>query len=76
MNGRLNSYGLKPLTVYHNLAKFGVHWSSARRNKKFNLLVTSQDHVIERLCDVISEISLLHATTLPSFVALTLVVKI
>ena len=47
LNDYVNLWG-KPLTVIHNLAMFGGHWTSASGDIKYlKCRVTSENHVIE-----------------------------
>ena len=58
----------------HHLAMFGGHWSSASGDIKYLIChVTSQNHVIERSSNFMSESSSWHVTTLPSLVPIGIV---
>ena len=61
--------------VSHHLAVFGDHWSSANGNIKYLMFhVISQNHLIEGSCKFINETSLLYVITMPSLVAIGIVV--
>ena len=66
-------YGWKPLLVSHHFAMFGDHWSSGNEDKKYLIChVTSQNHLIEGRCNLISGSSSKYVTTLPSLVAINI----
>ena len=59
----------------HHLAIFGVHWSSASGDIKcLTCHVTLQNHVIEGSSNFLSGSSFLYMITMPSFVAICIVV--
>ena len=65
----------KPLTVHHLLAMFDAHRSSASGNITYLIChMTSQDHVIERSCEVTDGSTPLYVTVQPSLMAIGIVV--
>ena len=58
-----------------HLAMLGDHWSSASGNIKYLIFrVTFQNHLIEVSCKFMNKTSLLYVTTMPSLVAIDIVV--
>ena len=62
-------YGCKLLMESHNLEMFGGHWSNARGDKKYLMC-----YVIEGSSNSMCESSSRYVTTLPSLVAIGIVV--
>ena len=61
--------------VSDHLAMFGDHWFSASGNIKYLIFhLTSQNDLIEGSCKFMNETSLLYITTVPSLVAIDIVV--
>ena len=61
--------------VSHHLAMFGDHWSSTSGNIKYLIFqVTSQNYLIEGSYKFMNKTSLLYVTTMPSLVAMNIVV--
>ena len=61
--------------VSHHLAMFGDHWSSTSGNIKYLIFqVTSQNYLIEGSYKFMNKTSLLYVTTMPSLVAIDIVV--
>ena len=58
----------------HNLTVFGGHWSSASDIKYLKSHATSQNHVIEGSYNFMSRNSSYYFTTLPTLVAIDIVV--
>ena len=63
-----------PMASLHR-AMFGDHWSSASGNKKYLIFhLAWQNHLIEGSCKFMNKTSLLYVTTVPSLVAIDIVV--
>ena len=73
LKGCMN-YGWKTLTLSHQLVIFRGHWSIASGDIKYLIYnVTSQNYVIEGSGNFMSGSSSWYVSTLPSFVALNIV---
>ena len=70
-------FGRKLLTMSHNPAFLGGHWSNTSRHIRYLMRhVTPQNHVIERPSNFMRGSSSCYVTTLPSLVAIGIAMRL